>query len=147
MSVITADTKKLIINEHGHKLLVKSKERSNKFGEVFTPPELVIEMLEQLPTETWDDGKTFLDPASGDGNFIVAVLIVKQSLKHVNPLTSVYGVDLMEDNVAECKARLLAIAGDTPENRAIVENNILCRDGLTYDYSFGTSPSEQLFEW
>jgi 23S rRNA G2445 N2-methylase RlmL len=107
----------------------------------------VLEMLEQLPDEQWEDGKTFLDPTCGNGQFLSAVLIIKQSLGHENTLSTIYGVDLMPDNVTECKERLLAIAGDTAENRAIVENNILCRNGLEYDYSFGTSPLETLFDW
>ena len=52
----------------------------------------------------------------------------------------------MPDNVEETRERLLAIAGDTEENRKIVENNIRCEDGLTYDYSFGGPGSlEDLF--
>jgi hypothetical protein len=64
-------------------------------------------------------------------------LIRKIELKHKNPLETVYGVDIMQDNVDECRQRLLAIAGNTERNRAIVERNIVCADGLTYDYSFG----------
>lgn len=46
---------------------------------------------------------------------------------------------IMQDNVDECRARLLKIAGNTKKNRATVEKNIVCSDGLTYDYSFGES--------
>ena len=52
-----------------------SKEKSNTHGEVFTPPELINEMLDQLPTELWSDKtKTWFDPASGNGNFHIIVL-------------------------------------------------------------------------
>ena len=54
-----------------------SKDKSNKFGEVFTPTELIIEMLSSLPKELWKDPtKTFFDPCSGFGNF-PAVVITK----------------------------------------------------------------------
>jgi hypothetical protein len=103
--------------------------------------------LEQLPEEVWQDGKTYLDPTCGNGQFLAPVLIIKQSLNHVNPLSTIYGVDIMQDNVDECRQRLIDIAGDTPENWDIVRNNIRCEDGLKYDYSFGKSPTSSLFEW
>jgi len=56
---------------------VYSKDKSNKFGEVFTPTELIMEMLASLPDELWKDPtKTFFDPCSGFGNF-PAVVITK----------------------------------------------------------------------
>ena len=52
-----------------------SKDKSDKHGEVFTPPELINEVLNQLPTELWSDKtKTWFDPASGNGNFHIIVL-------------------------------------------------------------------------
>ena len=52
-----------------------SKEKADNLGEVFTPPELINDMLDQLPTELWSDKtKTWLDPASGNGNFHIIVL-------------------------------------------------------------------------
>jgi hypothetical protein len=137
--------------EKEHALLTghwdKEQSRIKQTGEVFTPTALVLEMIEQLPADVWEDGKTFLEPSCGNGQFLAVIAIVKRELGHKSVLASCYGVDLMEDNVAECKARLLAIAGDTAANRAIVDSNILCRDGLAYDYSFGTSPTESLFGW
>lgn len=139
--------KQLIITESKQYTLYRSKERSDAHGEVFTPSELVIEMLEQLPDETWQEGKTFLDQTCGNGQFLAAVAIVKRELGHKHPLASIYGVDLLEDNVAETKARLLAICGDTKQNRTILSKQILCRNGLEYDYSFGTSAFESMFSY
>lgn len=112
-------------------------ERRKKYGEVFTPTELVIEMISHLPRETWEEGKTFLDPTCGNGQFLAPVLLMKMRLGHKSPLSTIYGADIMQDNVKECRERLLAIAGDNPENQNIVKKNIQCRDGLTWDYSFG----------
>jgi hypothetical protein len=55
----------------------------------------------------------------------------------------------MEDNVNECRQRLIDIVGDTPENWKIVKNNIRCEDGLKYDYSFSEekAPIDRLFDW
>ena len=52
-----------------------SKEKSDSFGEVFTPPELINEMLDKLPSDIWSDKtKTFFDPAAGKGNFPIEVI-------------------------------------------------------------------------
>lgn len=53
-----------------------SKDKSDKHGEVFTPPALINEILDQLPPDIWKDKtKTWFDPAAGKGNFHVQVLI------------------------------------------------------------------------
>jgi len=135
----------IILKESSNRTLTRGKDRSDQNGEVFTPTTLVIEILEKLPDDTWQPGKTFLDPTCGNGQFLAAVAIVKRELGHTDYLNTLYGVDLMADNVADTKARLLAIAGDTEANRSTLERNILCRDGLTYDYGFGSSHFDSLF--
>ena len=52
-----------------------SKDKSDKHGEVFTPPELINEMLNKLPREIWEDkNKTWFDPCAGKGNFPITIL-------------------------------------------------------------------------
>jgi hypothetical protein len=143
--MITDSIKEKCIYESKNYLLSRSEERMKQYGEVFTPVHLVLEMLEQLPKEIWDEGKTFLDPTCGNGQFLAAVLIIKLSLGHKDPLNTIYGVDIMEDNVYDCRQRLLNVVGDTDENKSIVDRNILCKDGLTYDYSFEENPYNTLF--
>ena len=59
-----------------------SKEKSNKHGEVFTPNELIYEMISKLPRDIWEDpSKTFLDPCAGKGNF--PIYIVKKLFVHL----------------------------------------------------------------
>ena len=131
--------------------LTRSAQRIKKLGEVFTPTELVLEILDQLPDAVWQPGKTYLDPTCGNGQFLATVLIIKLAHGHPDALKTVYGVDIMQDNVDECRRRLIAIAGDTPANWATVTRNIVCADGLTYDYSFGDvtemKPVDRLFDW
>ena len=136
----------------------RTKERVKQTGEVFTPLELVDEILEQLPPEVFTDhSKTFLDNSCGDGNFLVRVIAYKieagATIKQA--LETTYGVDLMPDNIAHCKDRLLALADnyDTEihgiknvrkKYGSIVDNNIVCADALLYDYSFdGTWEQKQ----
>ena len=105
-------------------------------------------MLEHLPDDTWEPGKTFLDPSAGNGQFLAAVLITKIHQGHQNPLGSIYGIELLPDNHQELQDRLIAIAGDTPENRATVQKNIVCADALTYDMSFGeVNELDEIIKW
>lgn len=132
----------------------RDHNRIKSTGEVFTPTQLVQDILDQLPQEHFSDHtKTFLDPSCGDGQFLGEVLIRK--MQHGSTfeqaLSTVYGVDLMPDNVAECRRRLLCGREDL---KHIVERNIVCHDALTYDYSFnGTNLNqddltlERLFEF
>ena len=105
-------------------------------GEVFTPTELVREMLEQIPIRQFQDHtKTFLDPSCGDGQFLGEVLIRKMENGSTfeQALSTVYGVDLMIDNVDLCRERLLCGREDL---RHIVEQNIYQADGLKFSYDF-----------
>ena len=142
--MITNAIKEQCILESKDYFLVKHPDRVKDLGEIFTPTPLVLEILEQLPKTVWDAGKTCLDPTCGNGQFLAAVLIIKMALGHTDALSTIYGVDLMQDNVDECRQRLIDIAGDTPANWKIVTHNIRCENGLTYDYSFKTAEEEQL---
>ena len=140
---LTDHIREVCIIESKDFFLVKHPERVKQLGEVFTPTELVLEMIEQLPDEMFEDGRTFLDPTVGNGQFLAALAIIKRELGHKEVLSTLYGVDIMPDNVDECKERLLDIAGHTLENEAIVQRNIVCANGLEYDYSFnGTNLTE-----
>jgi len=117
----------------------REQVRVKATGEVFTPTPLVQEILEQLPHDTFTDlNKTVLDPACGDGQFLGEVLIRKMENGSTfeQALGTIYGVDLMEDNVELCRERLLCGREDL---RHIVEKNIVCADGLRYHYRFDDS--------
>lgn len=111
--------------------------RVKSTGEVFTPTQLVQEILDRLPQELFQDPtKTFCDPSCGDGQFLGEVIIRKMENGSTleEALSTTYGVDLMQDNVDLCRERLLCGRDDL---RAIVERNIVCADSLEYDYLFG----------
>lgn len=128
---------------------MRSIIRKKTLGEVFTPPELVEEMLNQLPMEVWQDTtKTFLDNSCGSGNFLVAVLkrLLQTDPNPINALSRVYGVDIMLDNVKECRRRLMKIAQENGadmtlfKNKRILVQNIVCADALKYHYRFDNTP-------
>ena len=103
--------------------LVKSKQRVADHGEVFTPAWLVEAMLDLVKDETERIDSRFLEPACGDGNFLVPVL--RRKLAAVESkygksdferqhyallgLMCLYGIELLPDNITECRANLLEI--------------------------------------
>ena len=121
----------------------RDKLRIKQTAEVFTPTPLVQEMLDKIeqqdPTLFSDPNKTFLDNSCGDCQFLSEVVIRKMEKSGCTleeALRTTYGVELMEDNVNECKKRLSG-PNPTPEILKIVNKNIVCHDALTYDYKFG----------
>jgi len=119
----------------------RDRLRVKSTGEVFTPTELVQEILDKLPFETFTDpNKTYLDPSCGDGQFLGEVLIrkVENGIDFEQALSTIYGVELMQDNVDLCRDRLLC---GQEHLRPIVERNIVCADALRYHYRFdGSDP-------
>ena len=112
-------------------IYLRRQKRKKQTGEDFTPLELVNEMLDKLPLEVWEEGKTYLDPSCGNGNFIVELLKRKLLHKH-NPktvLSTIYGCDIMQDNIKECRLRLLKLVSNYTEITAdiikMVFNNIV----------------------
>jgi hypothetical protein len=103
--------------------LVKSKQRIADHGEVFTPEWLVEAMLDLVKDETERIDSRFLEPACGSGNFLVPVLRRKLAAverkygksdferRHyaLLALMCVYGIELLPDNIAECRANLLDV--------------------------------------
>jgi hypothetical protein len=109
----------------------RSNERIDVTGEVFTPLELCIKMVNEIPIEKLKNpNSTFIDPSAGNGNFIIAL---KERLEEYHSEDHIlnnmlYAVELMEDNHKEMCERL-GVPTDHP--------HYVCHDALTYDYSFG----------
>lgn len=142
--------------------VVKSRHRVKTYGEVFTPRHMVNRMLdlvrEELETGRDFVDKTFLEPAAGDGNFLVAILrrklhaiekrypVEEWSKESLFALASIYGIELLEDNHQDAKAIMVAeflsfhqvhgtLCGPgTDLYQAavfIIDKNIVCGDTLT----------------
>ena len=103
--------------------LIKSKRRVADHGEVFTPQWMVENMLDLVKDETGRIDSRFLEPACGSGNFLVPVLQRKLAAvetkfgksdferRHYALLAVMctYGIELLEDNIAECRANMLEV--------------------------------------
>ena len=117
---------------------MKSKERIKRTGEVFTPPELTNEILDKMPQEIWEPSKTFCDPACGNGNMLLEVFKRKLLQDHAPllALSTIYGVDLMPDNIEEMKSRFLEMIPKELHKEAmkIMNKQFICHDALTWDF-------------
>ena len=105
---------------------IKSKQRVADHGEVFTPAWLVEAMLDLVQSETERIDARFLEPACGSGNFLVQILQRKLAAverkyaksdferRHyaLLALMCIYGIELLADNIAECRANLLEILAE-----------------------------------
>ncbi|MCX6593259.1 MAG: N-6 DNA methylase [Acidobacteria bacterium] len=105
---------------------VKSKQRVADHGEVFTPAWMVEAMLSLVKDETERIDSRFLEPACGSGNFLVRILQRKLAAVELKfgksdfekrhyallALMCTYGIELLEDNIAECRANMLEVLSD-----------------------------------
>ena len=99
---------------------IKDKSRVSNFGEVLTSKREVLDMLNLVNTETSRLDSRFLEPACGDGNFLTEVLNFKLDILEKNYsknqyefekfsiqiFTSIYGIDILEDNIISARERL-----------------------------------------
>lgn len=146
-------------NNQSNKTQTKSKERVREHGEVFTAEREVKAMCDLVKDETERIDSRFLEPACGDGNFLAEILKRKLAVvrkKYAkSPLdyeknsllaaSSIYGVDILQDNVIACRARMFDIWNreytavckkecddQTREAvRFILSRNIVCGNALT----------------
>ncbi|MFN7835666.1 MAG: SAM-dependent DNA methyltransferase [Burkholderiaceae bacterium] len=141
--------------------LVKSKQRVVDHGEVFTPPWMVEAMLDLVKAESERIDARFLEPACGSGNFIARILMRKLAAVELKygksdferrhyallALMCIYGIELLPDNVAECRENALEIFVEYTQTSDeddlclaamhVLKTNILHGDALTMRASDG----------
>ncbi len=137
---------------------IKSRQRVADHGEVFTNPREVNAMLDLVRDESFRLDSRFLEPACGDGNFLIEILRRKLSLlqdlksqtdwefQSLIAVGSCYGIDILPDNAEACRTRLehyVLSQHPIPERlpvdspyllslRYMLQKNIVCGDALTY---------------
>lgn len=142
---------------------IKSKERVVAHGEVFTNEREVNAMLDLVKQETERLDSRFLEPACGDGNFLIEILRRKLAIcesrvkakqytqlqyeqNAILAVSSIYGIELLQDNAEACRARLLNYFTEQYQAlfkskckdaciesvRYILSKNIIIGDALTY---------------
>lgn len=157
---------------------IRSKERVSAHGEVFTNPREVNAMLDLVKPETERIDSRFLEPACGDGNFLVEILRRKLAVckarvtakrytqlqyEHdaVWAVSSIYGIEILEDNTLACRERLLNYFTEQYTRlfkskckdacieavRYILSKNIIHGDALTYKRADKPDEWIHISEW
>ena len=154
---------------------IKTKQRVSEHGEVFTSEREVNAMLDLVKQETERIDSRFLEPACGDGNFLSNVLerkldIVEKNYKNSQKefekyslvaISSIYGVEILEDNTKTCRERLLSIFEkrynsifSNEQNikfiksaKYLLEKNIIHGDALTLKTVDGSDKPITFSEW
>ena len=125
---------------------VKSRQRVTDHGEVFTAEREVKAMCDLVKQETERIESRFLEPACGNGNFLAEVLSRKLAVVKsrygkssfdyerysVLAVTSLYGVDILEDNAEECRQRLFDIWNKEYTANAKAQANEQCREAIRF---------------
>ena len=145
---------------------IKSKSRVTKFGEVYTAEREVNAMMDLVNDSVKELSATFVEPAGGNGYFLIEVLICSLDVIKYIPssdirfvrclllsVSSLYGVDIQKDNVIECRVRLLyeitktlEITDDVKDLLTVIlKKNIIAGDTLTMKASNGKDM--QICEW
>lgn len=138
---------------------VKSKKRVKAFAEVFTAEREVKAMCDLIPSSEWVIESKFLEPACGNGNFLVEIYerklkLCKDEKDGLKALASIVGIDIQADNVEESRKRLLDMYCNKFPNanefckfmaKMILKNNIICGDSLKIMEQWEDSPKQLTF--
>lgn len=157
---------------------IKSRERVAAHGEVFTSEREVNAMLDLVKQETERLDSRFLEPACGDGNFLIEILRRKLAICEervrakqytqlqyeqaaVQSVSSIYGIEILQDNAQACRKRLLAFfegqysslykgkcKSECIESiRYLLSKNIIHGDALTYKLADNSGEWIHICEW
>lgn len=123
---------------------IKSKKRVKDFAEVYTNEREVKAMCDMVQDQFQDITTTFLEPACGNGNFLVEIFnrklkLCKNEKDGLKALNSIFGIDIQADNVEESQERLLKMFVDKYPSASVISmciahkiltQNIICADSL-----------------
>ena len=119
------------------------KKGSGGTQEVFTPYVLVKKMCEKVSEEDWKNPeKTFLEPSFGNGQFLIYIVYnrIQHGVSWKDTLSTLYGVELMADNVQETKDRIFKLLDEMNvdysrrEAQEIMDHNLVCSDFFKWDF-------------
>ena len=122
---------------------VARRKTGKKTNEFFTPYSIVKRMCDKIPDSDWEDPtKTFLESSFGNGQFVVYIVWnrIQHGIDWETALKTLYGVELMFDNVQECHDRVidlltkLGIEFDERTARKIMKKNLVCSDFFKWDF-------------
>lgn len=122
----------------------KSRRKTGiKTNEFFTPYELIKKMSDIIPDEDWSNpNKTFLEPCFGNGQFVLYIIYkrLRSGIDLITTLNTLYGIELMQDNVIETKSRIyklldtLNVQYDINIVQPILDKNLVCSDFFLWNF-------------
>lgn len=135
---------------------VRNDRRKGSGGtqEFFTPYSIVKRMCDKITDEDWaDQTKTFIEPSFGSGQFVVYMVWnrIQHGIDWQTALKTLYGVELMADNVIETRNRVidlltkLGIEFDEQTARKIMKKNLVCSDFFKWDFEHWRPITEQQY--
>ena len=133
----------LDLTNYATDIRVSLRKTCKKTQEFFTPYSIVKRMCDKIPDEDWaDPTKTFLEPSFGSGQFVVYIVWnrIQHGIDWQTALKTLYGVELMADNVLECHDRVidllnkLGVEFDERTARKIMKKNLVCSDLFKWDF-------------
>ena len=132
-----------IENDYATEVRVARRKTGLKTQEFFTPSELVEKMCDKIPEDEWSNPESdFLEPSFGNGNFVIAIIRrkIENGSTWQEALEHTWGVELMADNVQECKERVLSLLDsmnieyDVDKAMKIMDHNLVCSDFFEWDF-------------
>lgn len=131
--------------DHDYATDTRKNRRKGKGGtqEFFTPYSIIKRMCDKIPDDEWSDPeKTWLEPCMGDGNFVCYIIWnrIKHGIDWETALKTVYGVELMADNVIETHDRVIDLLDKMNINydkeiaMEIMDKNLVCADFFNCDF-------------
>ena len=141
--MINIDIQQLIDLEYATDTRKSRRKGTDSTQEFFTPWTIVKKMCDKIPQSDWaNPEKTFLEPSFGNGNFVLAIVYYRlnSGIDWKTALETLYGVELMEDNVEECRERVLALLDamdidyDREEALSIMRRNLVCSDFFKWNF-------------
>ena len=133
----------LDLSNYATETRVNRRKTGVNTNEFFTPYSIIMKMCDKISEEDWaDPEKTFCEPCFGNGQFILAI-IYKRLIAGVDLMTTLktlFGVELMEDNVQETKDRILDMLDkmEIEYHRSsvmrILNKNLVCSDFFKWDF-------------
>jgi len=111
--------------------------------EFFTPYEIVKKMADKISEVDWSNSeKTFLEPSFGNGQFVIYIIYnrIQHGVSWKDALSTLYGVELLPDNVQETKDRIILLLSemeieyDKKEAMKIMDHNLVCSDFFKWDF-------------
>ena len=137
------DIKQFINNDYATEERKSRRKGSGSTQEFFTPFSIVKKMGNKIPDSDWSNSsKTFIEPCFGNGNFVLYIIYnrLQHNIDWKTTLSTLYGVELMQDNVDETKERVLNLLDqleidyDKQEATNIMNHNLVCSDFFKWDF-------------